>query len=432
MPITVAVDANGADLGPAEVAAGAADAAQQGVRVVLFGPAEEFGEVGRGDRGRRRPRLHRQGARPRACQPRDPRRLDRPRHHARSPRATPTPSSAAARPAPRWPPRLFNIKRATGIHRPALAIPVPGPRAPGHDRRRRRQRRGAPRAPRPVRLHGRRAGPGRARHRAPARRPALQRRGGHARARRWSSRRTPRCATAWPRAAPSTSSATSRATRSPSGKADVVVTDGFTGNIALKLIEGVSEEMLRQIRDVAMSSRARQGRRPAAAPGAARVARGDRPRERRRRLPAGAAPARRGAPRALQPPRLRAGDPARRARRSRATSSGAPTPRWRPRTRCAPARLSGSPLLRLPRHDPRRGLQPDPAHLADELEVDPARIDESTRFKEDLEADSLDLYTLVQELEDTYGVKMSDEQAARILSVGQAVDFVVAHAPTTS
>ena len=46
------------------------------------------------------------------------------------------------------------------------------------------------------------------------------------------------------------------------------------------------------------------------------------------------------------------------------------------------------------------------------------------------EADSLDLYTLVQELEDSYGVKMSDEEAARILTVGQAVDFVLAHAPT--
>ena len=36
------------------------------------------------------------------------------------------------------------------------------------------------------------------------------------------------------------------------------------------------------------------------------------------------------------------------------------------------------------------------SHLSDELEVDGERIDESTRFKEDLEADSLDLYTLVQ------------------------------------
>jgi acyl carrier protein len=70
------------------------------------------------------------------------------------------------------------------------------------------------------------------------------------------------------------------------------------------------------------------------------------------------------------------------------------------------------------------------SHLADELEVDPARIDDSTRFKEDLEADSLDLYTLVQELEDSYGVRMTDEQAARVLTVGQTVDFVVAHAPT--
>ncbi|HEV3054327.1 MAG TPA: acyl carrier protein [Solirubrobacteraceae bacterium] len=66
------------------------------------------------------------------------------------------------------------------------------------------------------------------------------------------------------------------------------------------------------------------------------------------------------------------------------------------------------------------------AHLADELEIDPASIRESTRFREDLEADSLDLYTLVQELEDSYGVKISDEQAAKILTVGEAVEFVLA------
>jgi acyl carrier protein len=67
-------------------------------------------------------------------------------------------------------------------------------------------------------------------------------------------------------------------------------------------------------------------------------------------------------------------------------------------------------------------------HLADELDLDPARIDEATRFKEDLDADSLDLYTLVQELEDSYGVRMSDEDAAKIRTVGQAVDYVVTHA----
>jgi len=65
------------------------------------------------------------------------------------------------------------------------------------------------------------------------------------------------------------------------------------------------------------------------------------------------------------------------------------------------------------------------AHLADELEVDADTISEATRFKEDLQADSLDLYTLVQELEDSYGVRISDEQAAQISTVGKAVDFVL-------
>jgi acyl carrier protein len=69
-------------------------------------------------------------------------------------------------------------------------------------------------------------------------------------------------------------------------------------------------------------------------------------------------------------------------------------------------------------------------HLADELQLDPARIQEETHFRDDLSADSLDLYTLVQELEDSYGVKMSDEEAARIHTVRQAVDFVLAHDPS--
>ncbi|MGH2762889.1 MAG: acyl carrier protein [Thermoleophilaceae bacterium] len=67
-------------------------------------------------------------------------------------------------------------------------------------------------------------------------------------------------------------------------------------------------------------------------------------------------------------------------------------------------------------------------HLATELEVEAERIDEDTRFKEDLEADSLDLVELVVELEDSYGVRIPDEEAARILTVGQAADFVAAHA----
>jgi acyl carrier protein len=69
------------------------------------------------------------------------------------------------------------------------------------------------------------------------------------------------------------------------------------------------------------------------------------------------------------------------------------------------------------------------AHLATELVRDPSSIGEDTRFKEDLEADSLDLVELVMELEDNYGVRIPDEEAAKILTVGQAADFVAAHTP---
>lgn len=68
-------------------------------------------------------------------------------------------------------------------------------------------------------------------------------------------------------------------------------------------------------------------------------------------------------------------------------------------------------------------------HLAEELEVEVGRIEEGTRFREDLDADSLDLYELVMELEDRYGVKVTEEQASRIKTVGDAVGFVLEHAP---
>ena len=63
------------------------------------------------------------------------------------------------------------------------------------------------------------------------------------------------------------------------------------------------------------------------------------------------------------------------------------------------------------------------------LSVEPDAVTEEARFKEDLDADSLDLYELVMELEDTYGVSVSEEQAAKIATVGDAVDFVLEHAP---
>jgi acyl carrier protein len=68
-------------------------------------------------------------------------------------------------------------------------------------------------------------------------------------------------------------------------------------------------------------------------------------------------------------------------------------------------------------------------HLAGELRVSAAEIADGTRFRDDLDADSLDLYELVMELEDTYGISVSEEEAGRIETVGDAVDFVVARLP---
>jgi len=59
-------------------------------------------------------------------------------------------------------------------------------------------------------------------------------------------------------------------------------------------------------------------------------------------------------------------------------------------------------------------------------------ITESTRLREDLDADSLDLYELVMELEDTYGITVSEEEAAGIETVQQAVEFVAGRLGVTT
>ena len=68
-------------------------------------------------------------------------------------------------------------------------------------------------------------------------------------------------------------------------------------------------------------------------------------------------------------------------------------------------------------------------HLTAELDVPADEISDATRFRDDLDADSLDLYELVMELEDTYGVAMSEDEAAKIETVGAAVDFVFERLP---
>jgi glycerol-3-phosphate acyltransferase PlsX len=253
MPITVAVDANGADLGPAEVAAGAADAAQQGVRVVLFGPAEEFGEVAEG--------IEVVDAPVSIAKAPDP---------VRASRATPDASivlvtrAVAAGDAdafvsggstgPALAAALFNIKRATGIHRPALAIPVP---VPGHpvtivDV-------GANVEVRPEHLvQFGFMGAALAQVVLGIARPRV----GLLSIGEEATKGTPLVVEAHAALRDRMAEGGTfdfvgniEGNEVTSGKADVVVTDGFTGNVALKLMEGVSEEMLRQIRDVASSSR---------------------------------------------------------------------------------------------------------------------------------------------------------------------------------
>src|SRR5918996_6644578 len=125
--VTVAVDANGADLGPAEVARGASLAAERGIGVIVFGPAAEMAGAG----------VEVVDAPVSIAKAADP---------ARSVRSTPQASIVQAVEAvasgraaalvsggstgATLASALFRFKRAQGVHRPALAIVVPVPGAP--------------------------------------------------------------------------------------------------------------------------------------------------------------------------------------------------------------------------------------------------------------------------------------------------------------
>ena len=336
-PIVVAVDANGADLGPAEVAAGAAIAARQGVRTLLFGPADKFGEIDAPD-----------GLVEVVDAPVSIAKVPDPVAAARSTKDASIVLAAKAVAEGRadalvsggstgaaLAAGLLNVRRAQGIYRPALAIPLP---VPGGRQPVTLLDVGANAEVRPEHLV----------------QFAFM---GAALASTVLGIQRPRVAllsngTEAIKGTPLVQEAhkllEERAATSPlvdfvgntegnvvmDGVADVVVADGFTGNVALKLIEGVSSATLRSIREAAEgSTRGKLGglllrgdlRRPA---------RRDRPRGPGRRLPARPAQARRRPARPLHAHRLLAGDPAGRARRAQRRRRAHPRARSRRREHC--------------------------------------------------------------------------------------------------
>ena len=63
--------------------------------------------------------------------------------------------------------------------------------------------------------------------------------------------------------------------------------------------------------------------------------------------------------------------------------------------------------------------------ISERFSVDVLKITKDTTFQEDLGADSLDVVELVMELEDTFGIQISDEDAEQIVTIGDAVNYIV-------
>jgi glycerol-3-phosphate acyltransferase PlsX len=251
--MTVAVDCNGADLGPAEVAAGAVIAAEQGARVVLFGPAGELGEL--------TPGIEVVDAPVSIAKSADPASVVRSTPEASIVQAARAVAQGSAQAlvcaggtGAALAAGIFNIKRAQGIYRPALAIPLPVPDRPvtlldvGANAECRREHlvqfafMGAALAQSVLGVERPRVGL-LSNGEEPERGSALLREAHAELLERTSGG-----------AGPFAFVGNVEGGDLVGGIADVIVTDGLTGNIALKLAEGVSKLMLGAVRDAAMSS----------------------------------------------------------------------------------------------------------------------------------------------------------------------------------
>ncbi len=65
--------------------------------------------------------------------------------------------------------------------------------------------------------------------------------------------------------------------------------------------------------------------------------------------------------------------------------------------------------------------------VSERLDVDEANVKPEASFKEDLDADSLDVVELVMELEDEFDLEISDEDAEKILTVGDVLSYIESH-----
>ncbi len=245
----IAVDANGADLGPAEVAAGATLAAAQGVRVLLFGPAAEMGNAGPGIEVIDAPMSIAKAANPAAAARAHPEssivRAARAVACGDADALVSAGATGAAIAA-----GLFNVKRDRGILRPALAARLPVPNAPVTllDV-------GANTEVRPehlVQFAFMGAALATVVHGVTDPRVALLSVGEE------STRGTQLVLDVHARLSGMgelnfVGNVEGHALTE--GRADVVVTDGFTGNVALKVMEGVSSKMIAELRATATSSR---------------------------------------------------------------------------------------------------------------------------------------------------------------------------------